>query len=198
MEKRIFENCDDYWITDDGRVYSYKSGKRKELSQVGISDGYRYKAVRLKMVDKSKFFYVHRLVAEAFIPNPNSLPQVNHKDRNPENNRVENLEWCTPSENQIHKYQTDEYKECLVCKERIWSKKRWLCKKCQKNIIEKAEAILSQENKYIENPKTIQNLTDRQREVLTLISKGYSQRDIARKLEMSKSNVGRLLKYCLI
>ena len=54
-----------------------------------------YKKVSLWKDGKYKQFYVHRLVAEAFIPNPDKLPIVNHKDEDKSNNRVDNLEWCT-------------------------------------------------------------------------------------------------------
>lgn len=54
----------------------------------------KYLLVRLNMGGQCRHKLVHRLVAEAFIPNPNNLPQINHKDENPHNNRVENLEWC--------------------------------------------------------------------------------------------------------
>lgn len=54
-----------------------------------------YQIITLCKESKEKKCYVHRLVAQAFIPNPNNLPEINHKDENKLNNNVNNLEWCT-------------------------------------------------------------------------------------------------------
>ena len=53
--------------------------------------------------NRQQHLYVHRLVASAWIPNPDDLPEINHIDGNPLNNRIENLEWCTHAENHQHK-----------------------------------------------------------------------------------------------
>ena len=53
-----------------------------------------YLSVNLTINQAQKKYFIHQLVAKAFIPNPNNLPMINHKDENPSNNRVENLEWC--------------------------------------------------------------------------------------------------------
>lgn len=66
--------------------------KNNGYLQISLSDG----------ENVSKHIYIHRLVAQAFIPNPNNLPQINHKDFNKQNNVVNNLEWVTTSENQLH------------------------------------------------------------------------------------------------
>lgn len=97
-----------YKVSSYGRVYAYSKPKYNGVTYYNhegrflkIADnGVGYKFVNLLGKDgKYKKFYVHRLVASAFIPNPNNLPQVNHKDERPENNNVENLEWCTQKYN---------------------------------------------------------------------------------------------------
>lgn len=65
-------------------------------------NGYVY--IFLMNNNKNKNFRLHRLVAEAFIPNPNNKLQINHKDGNKKNNNIENLEWCNQSENMKHAY----------------------------------------------------------------------------------------------
>lgn len=79
-----------YSITDDGRVFSHLKNKYLAL---GNFKGYRQ--ITLYKKGEERRYSVHRLVAEAFIPNPDGLPCVNHKDENPSNNHYTNLEWCT-------------------------------------------------------------------------------------------------------
>lgn len=92
-----------YEVSNLGNIKSLnyrKSGKESILKQGIIRNG--YKDVALWNHGIVKYPMVHRIVAIAFIPNPNNLPQVNHKDGNKSNNHVGNLEWCTSSENHRH------------------------------------------------------------------------------------------------
>jgi len=87
-----------YHISNQGRIFRLKNYSTiKYLKFNTDKDGY-FK-VSLCKNNKPKSFYVHRLVAEAFIENPENLPLVNHKDENKTNNKADNLEWCTAQYN---------------------------------------------------------------------------------------------------
>ena len=79
-----------YAITTCGKVWSYRSKKFLRPS----NDGRGYLFVGLCKNGTRKQYRIHRLVAEAYIPNPDNLPEVNHKDENKEHNYIGNLEWC--------------------------------------------------------------------------------------------------------
>lgn len=97
-----------YQVSNKGRVMNLKS--RKVLKNNIDCVGYVY--VDLYKGDgTSKKIKIHRLVAEAFLPNTLSLPQINHIDENKTNNDVTNLEWCTPSQNIRHSSHT---KSCRI------------------------------------------------------------------------------------
>jgi len=98
-----------YQVSDQGRIkrvgtYRNQTGKEWEsnfiLSPGTKENGYKY--VQLCKENRVKPKHVHRLVAEAFIDNPNNSPIVNHIDGNKANNNVSNLEWATYTENNVH------------------------------------------------------------------------------------------------
>ena len=106
VEKEIWRNisgCPDYQVSNLGRV---KSMERKVKGKFGSirtlkekilkprKNRYNYLQVFLCKEGNGKNMYIHRLVCDAFIPNPYNLPEINHKDENPLNNNVENLEYC--------------------------------------------------------------------------------------------------------
>ena len=90
-----------YYVTEDGRVWSTtrKNGIERFM-KLQTQDG--YKSVGLTIGGKRVSKRVHRLVADAFIENPEKKPYINHKDGDRSNNHFENLEWCTQKENVNH------------------------------------------------------------------------------------------------
>ena len=114
-----------YQISTFGRVKSFYRGKQRILAPFIDKDGYFQIAL-----GRGKKFKIHRLVATAFIPNPDDKPQINHIDGNKMNNHVNNLEWCTNRENQNHALQTGLIKSSrgnvLEDKEVLWCRKSYI------------------------------------------------------------------------
>ena len=110
-----------YAASYDGEIWSYKSGTAKKMAGGVIYDkkrGYKtYRILTLAINGKSISHYFHRLVAEAWIPNPENKPQKNHIDHDKLNNCVDNLEWVTPSENTIAMYEQDGMRERIKIKQ---------------------------------------------------------------------------------
>ena len=140
-EKEIWKEIDgwsDYKVSTFGRVMSCKFGKEKILKH-SISRGYR--AVVLCKNNKKTLISVHRLVALTFLPNYYNLPQVDHKDRNRQNNSIYNLRWVTLSEQNINKsnYRTDiletdpKTRKAITTKQsyqRAIDSKKYYCETC--------------------------------------------------------------------
>lgn len=94
------KNYEDYLVNENGEIYSKLSNKL--LKPRKDKDGYLM--FNLYNNKKCKTIKLHRLVAMTYIPNPENLPQINHINGVKTDNRVENLEWCTASQNTKHAY----------------------------------------------------------------------------------------------
>lgn len=148
--KEIWKNVNEYeelyQVSNLGNVkrirfINFRSNylKNKLLKPIKHKNGYL--VVGLTKNGKTKIKAIHRLVAQTFIDNPKNKKYVNHIDGNKQNNKVDNLEWCTPSENQKHAYKlglqkVSERQRKIAKKCMLGNKHACKCKKGQTNIFD--------------------------------------------------------------
>ncbi len=121
------ENYDNYLIYTDGKIWSkyYNKYLKPEVSPKG------YLRVRLSQNTIGKKFFVHRLVAQHYISNPNNLPFINHINQNKQNNNVENLEWCSALYN-CQSIRRNTNLGCIYLEKGIITYQIYIEKKCYK------------------------------------------------------------------
>lgn len=110
-----YENL--YRVSNLGRVKSlnYRRTGKEKIIKLGIIKGYL--CAHLCKDGKQKQYLIHRLVATAFILNPNNLLEINHKDEDKTNNRVENLEWCSRHYNINYGHRNQKISKKVLCVE---------------------------------------------------------------------------------
>ena len=193
-------------VFEDGSINRIKDGvetpaKTYETGRTGMAQ--KYIAVQWYENKEHKLAYVHRLVAEAFVPNPNRKKEVNHIDDNKQNNAASNLEWATRRENTIHAYANGLINPmrngtpcifcgaltrsnvgcCLECKPKVFS------------VIKRMKKEEKQKEKYAFC--TANGLTDMQKQAVARASRGMRSIDIARELGVSRQRVDQLLDRAL-
>ena len=151
-----------YKVSNTGKIFSVLTNR--ELSVIQKKDGYTC----ISLCDKDhnkKQYRIHQLVAKAFIPNPNNLPMINHKNEIKNDNRVENLEWCTAQHNASYG----------TCPERISEK--------LKGVPKSKEAI---EKRRITMKEKLSNMTKEERQAMfgrTISEERKKQMSIERRKE---------------
>ena len=109
-----------YFVNEKGEIKSYSFYKKGIILKQNLGTNKCYNVSIFYDDGSVKSKLVHRLVAEAFIPNPNNLPQVNHKDENRANNSISNLEWCDGKYNS--NYGTGHARQTMACSKPVVQK----------------------------------------------------------------------------
>ena len=126
-------------VTRAGEVFRIKNGCENPARINTVGRNKNYQVVTYAENGKQQRAYVHRLVAGAFLPNPNHYPQVSHLDGNPLNNMVDNLQWCTAAQTTLHAYAEgliDPLKRsspCAACGE-VTLSKTGMCMACRRKV----------------------------------------------------------------
>lgn len=203
LGKPIFLMNGLFEVYEDSRIYRHSKRGRKLCPQFSTSRNGKYKCVTAVINGKQKHFYVHRLVAEAFLPNPENKPQVNHKDGNPSNNHVDNLEWVTNKENVKHAVDNHLYKtledaeECLLCENKTMTKDG-ICTSCKNNEKRKKEKI----KRDLEIYKSVSDvelsiLTPNEYKAIELRKQALTYQKIGNVMNVSKQRAEQLIKRSL-
>ncbi|PTK22497.1 NUMOD4 domain-containing protein [Staphylococcus hominis] len=156
-EWKDVEGFPNYMISNCGRLYSkthvtvFEDGRRRKFEGQFIKiykskNGYSIARLSHKGVKKTK--YIHRLVANHFIEKNSGKNEINHKDGNKSNNKIENLEWCTSKENKVHGWQNKLYKP----HNNMRGTKHGNCKMSEKQVLEIRKL-------YDEKKKTLKELS---------------------------------------
>ena len=166
-----------YKVSNTGKIFSCVTNW--ELSVIQKKDGYTC----ISLCDKDhnkKQYRIHQLVAKAFIPNPNNLPMINHKNEIKNDNRVENLEWCTAQYNTSYgtgpKRISDKMKGVPKSKEAIEKRRITMKEKLSNMTKEERQAMIGRE------------ITDKQKEIL---SNAHKKENLSKETleRMSYSNI---------
>lgn len=189
-------------VHSDGSVYRIRpDGKVK--ANVTINRKTKQASVSLCENGKQKNYFVNRLVAEAFIPNPENKPYVSYIDKNPENNSVDNLTWTTKAEQVAKTKLTLKKKErcCSVCG-KTTSSEDGICLSCKR--IEKMNVTRRQrENVFMEHIRKtfadveLTELTYLQRETVRLRLQGLTYEEIGQVMGCSRQCVEQRLRAIL-
>lgn len=191
-------------VNELGEVYRVKNGEKVLATQTKTGGEHNYRVVTAFKDGKQKCFYVHRLVAEAFIPNPENLPEISHIDGNPGNNRVENLQWCTRQQNKQHAYRTGlinpyaNAKPCKVCGDLTRAKDE-ICPACKLDLKREAKqsdklAAVRDEMKLVD--KSV--LTPTQKSIVEMRMSGFTLDEIGQVLGVSRQCIDQQIKSAML
>ena len=200
---------------EDKKVVVYENGRIFRVLENGYDEpnqhrlvprgrrNVRYRIVTVNVTEdgkrKQKRYYVHRLVGEAFIPNPENKPQINHIDGNGENNHVSNLEWVTAKENTAHAFKLglintleNTQHKCIKCKGTAMNSGS-LCAECKSEMRVLKGRLLSkqnQRNKFRDIDTT--TLKPRYRNIIKSRFRGDTLQEIGDRMGVTREYIRQL------